>query len=74
MCVCVRASYPLLTEVESGEMQGANVWGLPVHWHHIAVVIGQSIPHAEGGRERERKVKEEYGEGNEENETVTREE
>lgn len=54
MYVCV--SYPLLTEIESGEMQGANVRGLPVHWHHIAVVIGESIPHAEGGRERKRNM------------------
>lgn len=60
--VCV--SYPLLAEVECGEMQGANVRCLPVHWHHVAIVIGQSIPHPEG--ESEKSTWKRNGEGNEE--------
>lgn len=56
MCKClpvgVCVSYPLLAEVECGEMQGANVRCLPVHWHHVAIVICQSIPHPEGENER----------------------
>lgn len=38
--------YLLFGEVEDGQVQAASVRRLPVHGHHVAVVICQSVPHS----------------------------
>lgn len=42
---CVAARYLAIGEVEDGQVQAAGVRRLPVHGHHVAVIIRQSVPH-----------------------------
>lgn len=38
--------YLVFGEVEDGQVQAASVRRLPVHGHHVAVIIRQSVPHS----------------------------
>lgn len=38
--------YLVFGEVEDGQVQAASVRRLPVHGHHVAVIICQSVPHS----------------------------
>lgn len=38
--------YLALGEVEDGQVQAARVRRLPVHRHHVAVIVRQSVPHS----------------------------
>ena len=51
--ICVWARYLVWPEVERGQVQGASVGGLPVHGHHVAIVIAQGVPDSGPQRERE---------------------
>lgn len=42
--VCVGLWYLMLSEVEGGQVQTSSVWCLPVHSHHVSVIIRQSVP------------------------------
>lgn len=42
---CITASHLAIGEVEDGQVQAASVRCLPVHGHHVAVIIRQSVPY-----------------------------
>lgn len=45
--VCLVAQiYLVFGEVENGQVQAASVRRLPVHGHHVAVIIRQSVPYS----------------------------
>lgn len=42
----VAQRYLVFGEIEDGQVQAASVRRLPVHGHHVAIIICQSVPHS----------------------------